>query len=287
MGSANNSGSNSSSFHHTQSTAISSGSVSHQQQLYGQQPSLISHNSATFRDLVRNDMVAMLQQMYTEMNVTTQLSLDQLAEVNPALWDQMRIKAEDTASALLASRGVQISNRGPSNDPDLSIARKRPLDDAPPVQRRNEVTLVSQQQNRARISQQDSSRSHMQAPVRAAQDSIQHSSEFQPQQRLHWGAAEVAALSEPAAQTTPAVQSGLQQVQEHLYVNGFLCETPVVLDVDRLQVLGAQLAANYDGQAAPTSADFQAVAQRVARRLESYVKDIFTPPELPPLLFGA
>jgi hypothetical protein len=62
-----------------------------------------------FADLVQNEMVTMLNQMYAEMNVTNPMSLEQLAAANPSLHAQIRAKAEETARAVMAQRKLSAS----------------------------------------------------------------------------------------------------------------------------------------------------------------------------------
>jgi hypothetical protein len=57
-----------------------------------------------FTDLVQNEMVALLNQMYAEMGVDNPMSLEQLAAANPSLYAQIRAKAEESARAVLAQR---------------------------------------------------------------------------------------------------------------------------------------------------------------------------------------
>ena len=83
------------------------------------------------------------------------------------------------------------------------------------------------------------------------------------------------------------------------FVNGFLCEVPVVLDVERIRSLHEVLACNYTS-ASPTannsdgtessgitmSEGFAAAARSVTARLGTYLADVQVPPRLPQILFG-
>ena len=78
-----------------------------QQQQQQQSPNpLHSHPllSGMFNDLVKNEMVNMLNQLFAEMRVETPISLEELCRVNPPLYAQIQSRAEETAQAVLAHR---------------------------------------------------------------------------------------------------------------------------------------------------------------------------------------
>mmetsp|Transcript_15939 Transcript_15939/g.32286 ORF Transcript_15939/g.32286 Transcript_15939/m.32286 type:complete len:916 (+) Transcript_15939:79-2826(+) len=62
-----------------------------------------------FADLVQNEMVTMLNQLYAEMNIQNPMSLDQLAAANPSLHAQIRAKAEEAARGIIARRKLSAS----------------------------------------------------------------------------------------------------------------------------------------------------------------------------------
>lgn len=68
--------------------------------------------SGMFNDLVKNEMVNMLNQMFAEMRcVDTPISLEELSRVNPPLYAQIQSRAEETAQAVLVHRmATQQSN---------------------------------------------------------------------------------------------------------------------------------------------------------------------------------
>eukprot|EP01038_Epipyxis_sp_PR26KG_P007574 gene7574-10318_t len=73
-----------------------------------------SHNNndlgLNFSDLVKNEMIATLNQMYIEMNVTNPLSLDELAVANPNLYAQIEAQAISKTEEFLYQNNS--NNRG-------------------------------------------------------------------------------------------------------------------------------------------------------------------------------
>jgi hypothetical protein len=83
---------------------ISSVNTQMQQHPAGSSSSGLLAPAAAYLDLVKNEMINFLNQMYAEMNVQNTLSLDELALVNPSLFQQIRAKAEEKATSILATR---------------------------------------------------------------------------------------------------------------------------------------------------------------------------------------
>ncbi|KAJ1410390.1 hypothetical protein B484DRAFT_482768 [Ochromonadaceae sp. CCMP2298] len=186
--------------------------------------------SGVYSDLVKSEMVTMLNQMYAEMNVTNPLSLDELARENPDLYGLIQGKAEDNARATMARRDVTASSsRYPAGQAQYQQQQQHRQQPAPP-------------------------------PKPAPEDLSQH--------------AEVEA-----------------KYASELFVNGFVCETPVVVDVNRVASLRDALVLDCEskengGHLTPVSHGLKNAAQRITKRLTAYIHDVNIPPALPPFLFG-
>lgn len=75
-------------------------------------------------------------------------------------------------------------------------------------------------------------------------------------------------------------ESAAKLLQAKLFVNGFVCETPVVVDIDRVSTLLQRLShagALLNGQQA---------TDKIASRLKGLLDNVDIPPTLPPILFG-
>jgi hypothetical protein len=138
-------------------------SLPQQQQQHSPNP-LHSHPllSGMFNDLVKNEMVNMLNQMFAEMRcVDTPISLEELSRVNPPLYAQIQSRAEETAQAVLAHRmatqqssyaQLPLTNNYPSNNssnnnyPSNSFASSQQSFDYGSRQQSIQATPLIQQQ---------------------------------------------------------------------------------------------------------------------------------------------
>ena len=322
-----------------------------------------------FADLVQNEMVAMLNQMYADLGIANPMSLDQLAAVNPSLYAQIRAKAEETAHVIIAKRKLAASG-DPSvplhpansahqlNYPVPSAApttgRKRTAEHPPSQQYQHQgyrdgpggYPPAATQYTGAHVHQQQQHQQHQ--PQAAAPQSQYGNSRFSnanPSRELHQthpdnqyplGGALPAPVQEarssipaPAPAPIPQVsEAELQQqreeerrIQEELrakyasdfFVNGFLGEAPVVVDVARVQALRDLLHSQYSSQSnrndsiagggtagtttvkvenseninkTKLSEGFLSASRTLTNRLTTYLNDIQTPPKLPSMLFG-
>lgn len=98
-------------------------------------------------------------------------------------------------------------------------------------------------------------------------------------------------------QPAPAVESKAEWddsvttlLQKQFFVNGFVCETPVVIDVDRVATLLQRLthaASASTSNAGPVAGSLKRAAEKASRRLEMLLADVNIPPPLPPIILGA
>ena len=72
-----------------------------------------------------------------------------------------------------------------------------------------------------------------------------------------------------------------------LFVNAFICETPLGVDVERLRRLRDDLACHYHGQAEQMPPGFHAGVDALIKRVDAYLPEVMIPPQLPQILFGA
>lgn len=80
-------------------------------------------------------------------------------------------------------------------------------------------------------------------------------------------------------------ESAAKLLQARLFVNGFVCETPVVVDIDRVSTLLQRLTHLHQGVEVPVNA-FEKASDVVTSRLQSLFDEVNVPPALPPILFG-
>lgn len=231
------------------------------------------NTSATmFADLVRNDMISMLHQMYADMGIpkAQQISLDGLATANPDLWGQLRAKAEDNAALLMSRRKSQssVGNYNPRQQPkmqsmrdDLAFSGKKRLLEGG----FSDGNVASQQYQHASTPDYDTGGQFAGGQHPSSTDSGNF------------------ALRQPVVKQDVVRDGGTNRV----LVNGFICETTVVLDADRCSALSAQVDCRYRDLPPVMSEGFHAAARRVVNRLDGYMRDIFVPPQPPQILFGA
>lgn len=311
-----------------------------------------------FADLVHNEMVTMLNQMYAEMNVNNPLSLEELATINPSLHAQIRAKAEEAARVIMARRnqaaspvqhgGAQQQQYRTGASPQMyppatdSVGRKRP----------SEFSAVGGPAHIPYGRQQYAGASNPQYAQqgRAPQGQAHYSSRFnpgytnqrRPQASAHYPTAggqqggydggRLTSTSSAAQAPGGFAQGQGQQLEfaaeeemdpagceldesreeeetedihakyaSDFFVNGFLCEVPVVIDVTRVQDLRDVLESRYspsgeskqDGdhatppaQAHQMSEGFLEASRIMTQRLSSYLADVQIPPRLPQILFG-
>lgn len=224
----------------------------------------------SFDDFLRAEMTQMVANMYRDMNVANPMTLDQLAIANPQLVRQIREQAEGFASekyrqSLLEQQASQQSHMG---------GVKRTL---------SAVGLDGG--GGSGSSSSGSSDSHASKKPSIAPTLIASGlpDDDDPAAGLAHGTLSVSSAAAPAA----APKGEL--------VNGFMCETGVVIDVQRVKTLKAALhaAANGDGCGAESvgktegeGAGYQVAAQTTAKRLDILLDTVYQKPRLPPVLMG-
>lgn len=336
--------------------------------------------SSMFHDLVKNEMVNMLNQMYIEMNIKNPLSLDELMKANPSLYNQIQTKAEENAKQVLMKRNQKqqqlnpeyvqnqsvdyhiaqnyqtsnqrINNNNPyinqqiqnpyvsnmnSNTNSVLMSHQHNMMDSNHnnqlINQNQSINTVVQQQlnvnamhppkfqNRKRpldhhISTTTATR--MEASIPTSTNAITSMNQQQQQHvhkvdRSHPVSSSSSSEVPPHTTTTIANTSSIamdntitttdisssnseqemKQFASELYVNGFICECPVVIDINRAQILTNNLANNYNDQIILSltsnnivNNNFKEVSMRVSKRLQMYLDNALIPPKLPSILFG-
>mmetsp|Transcript_29458 Transcript_29458/g.65335 ORF Transcript_29458/g.65335 Transcript_29458/m.65335 type:complete len:759 (+) Transcript_29458:162-2438(+) len=287
--------------------------------------------SGVYSDLVKSEMVTMLNQMYAEMNVTNPLSLDELARENPDLYGLIQGKAEDNARATMARRDVTASSSrypagasryGPQSNPQHDMAGKKRSADfgtashyGPPQQQYRSDGQGREQSREHSREQQSREQQSREQQMREQQSREQQSREQQSRGDPRYSRVDVRGSSpltnqgqaqyqqqqqhrqQPAPPPKPAPEDLSQHAEveakyaSELFVNGFVCETPVVVDVNRVASLRDALVLDCEskengGHLTPVSHGLKNAAQRITKRLTAYIHDVNIPPALPPFLFG-
>lgn len=81
-------------------------------------------------------------------------------------------------------------------------------------------------------------------------------------------------------------ESAAKLLQARLFVNGFVCETPVVVDIDRVSTLLQRLKHLEQGGVEVSAKALNKASEVVSKRLQSLFDEVNVPPALPPILFG-
>lgn len=84
-------------------------------------------STQAYADLVQSEMVNFLNQLYREMNITEPLSLQELANANPELFEKIRLQAEENANAMLAMRQVNSNSSFREQPAVLPVQSSYPL----------------------------------------------------------------------------------------------------------------------------------------------------------------
>jgi hypothetical protein len=228
--------------------------------------------SGMFADLVQNEMVAMLDQMYAEMGVHNPMPLAQLRAANPGLYDQIRVKAEERASAILAQRQLSSSPQngaggynvrgqggyGPVASPQAAYPagaqRKRQAEHpsqqqqqqwGPPAQYPRQDQPATQYSSRFNTATHNAGPSAYVAPEGGAyprEQVYQRSSNGMSAEEQE--AARLAAEHRREEEARYYEELRVKYAPDH-FVNGFLSEAPVVIDVARAQALAEILRSQY------------------------------------------
>lgn len=297
-----------------------------------------STSPGMFADLVQNEMVTMLNQMYTEMGITNPMSLEELRLKNPSLFGQIQQKAEESASLIMNKRQTTSSplqrhpvataasqySQYPVHSPSQQYAadvtgRKRgpPYQGQYPQQRPYNTAQGANYNEPYRDNYYHQTNPYPQAQYHQYKSRFNNTAQSNPDHRYpphttalpssnisrdrstHASASNLGSEihSATAAQDDHLHEEILSKYASDYFVNGFLCEVPVVIDVARVQALSEVLQSQYtattdDTNQSSTSspsklpAGFEAAAAGVTKRLSMYLKDIQVPPKLPQILFG-
>jgi len=293
-----------------------------------------STTSGMFADLVQNEMVTMLNQMYAEMGVKNPMSLEELHQKNPSLYAQIQHKAEESAELIMskrqstsspvqrhpaaASQYSQYPAPSPTQYADVTGHKRGPA-----YQGAAQGQYPHQRPYNAQTNYNDSYNDNYYHQSNYPQTQYhQYKSRYnttQPSNDHRYPAHSTAnsntnmsrdrSTNATASNLGSEIHSAVTPSEEHLheeilskyasdyFVNGFLCEVPVVIDVARVQALRDVLQSHYisspsgSEQANNTSpsklpAGFEAAAAGVTKRLSMYLNDIQVPPKLPQILFG-
>ncbi len=302
-----------------------------------------STTSGMFADLVQNEMVTMLNQMYAEMGVKNPMSLEELRQKNPSLYAQIQHKAEESAELIMSKRQT-TSSPVQQRHPVPAASTQYSQYPIPSPTQYTDVTGRKRGPPYQGASGQAPGQYPHQRPYHNTQsnyddsysDNYYHQSNY-PQTQYHQYKSRYntapsnsnpdhrysvhsTAIPNPNISrdrsTHPAasnlgneIHSAVVSSEEHLqeeilskyasdyFVNGFLCEVPVVVDVARVQALRDVLQSQYVNspnnttQANTTSpaklpVGFEAAAAGVTKRLSMYLHDVQVPPKLPQILFG-
>lgn len=201
-------------------------------------------------------MIAILNELYSTMDVANPLTLDEIQRTNPQLFNQIRQEAEVKAREMLSSRSSLGSTSAlPQQYPMKNVSGgKRPLGAAFPVSN---------------------------APD--ARSRSEHS--FRP----HVNGRDVADRDLRGSMPRPAHRAeALQVPSSGIFVNGYVWEQPVLIDVERARELTSSMekrAATMSGPADVTPAAWGHL-RTLLPRVHSYLADVMTPPLLPGFLNG-
>jgi hypothetical protein len=328
-------------------------------QQYSDKTSLIYH------DLLTNEMINVLLQLYQGMPVNEIMTLDEISLENPSLFNQIKSQAEVNTQTLLSNKIKALQNPsllmgggGVNNVNSLlnkfSTSRFEPMDNTLSMQ---DVVAASshphhhpsqQQHHRAggsnkrpyedRSNNQFPSskrlqsgggggyqsqnspagggggqnrgffqenaappmnfnhQNHASEPLNQLFQSFKSSQQFsghqQQQQQSRGGYqqphSQNVVPSEGGGMSKPSGQQQQQQLPAGNYVNGYINESSVVIDVERVKAMTNKLqqASSAATVGFPIAHNFPVVTNKLCSRLQSYLKDIKIPPALPPILFG-
>lgn len=232
----------------------------------------MDRSSASFNNLVQAEMMSLLNEMYTEMGISNRLSLDQLFSANQSLWMQLKTKAEENTVSKINARQQQQQQQSIVASGGTRFGAKRSSD-----------MMMTSDHKLARTTL-DNTAMNRSIPVPLQQ--MQQQQYFSNMQSVSFNdqpngdssvASVVSSSSSAAVNVAPS---------DRTFINGFVCEIPVVVDLDRVRGVAGQLADNYQLVEPVMSEAFQQVALSAASRLDIYIQTAMDPPDLPRILFG-
>jgi hypothetical protein len=217
-----------------------------------------SNAEDTFQFAVHNEMIALLNQLYSTMNVTNPLSLEQIKIQDPNLFEQLRKTATESVSRLLRnSRNSTPSGMGAPNHVS-GLKRSAPEQAINPTKRGGRSRPQSDMLQRA--------------PVAPSLVIPSHPPATQPSHGIS---------SKGLIHQSNVAQSSGQLVK------GYLCEKEVYVDVERTKYLTNNInhICNHDHMNVITP-NLKKLFQELIPRMQSYLVNVMTPPPLPLFLHG-
>lgn len=282
----------------------------------------VDRNSVIFQDLVGNEMINLLNQLYSDLHVNERMSLEEIARENPALYNQIKQTAETNAEEILLKRArnpsssssfSSVSNISSASNVNHFVSR---FQNTPglPGPTNNGMMMTNDAQSRKRSLPDDFQAHNLLPTKQQATSSTQHRNSpsrsgrrgFFSENRNSSNASNIVSQSldqlfVPGAANARGGSGGVREApnltipssKDALYskpqlalpqgqfLNGYINETPVVVDIERVQILTNEITTS---SIAP--ADILQMASKLANRLTRYLKDVKLPPPLPPILFG-
>lgn len=262
-------------------------------------------NSDIYKDLIANEMVSVLNSVLAEMRMTNPMTLEELSIMNPALFAQIRSKAEQNAAAIMHQRMMQQQHQQSS----MHAQQQYPyfLPSSAGMNGFGIVNGVGGYLPQQRVMSQQQQLQQQQAIPSSQQPHV--SQQFQPRPRQSGGPVILQnankrpiadiysqpqqtvdqyppslAINVPHTSIVNANQGNAQPVE---YVNGFMCETPAIISVNRLQTLSHHLSNLSDSTHAQFSPPFRMVSGRLSQRLQDYIPLLMQPPSLPDIFTGS
>lgn len=223
-----------------------------------QQQSSMMGEDATYQFAVHNEMISLLNKLYSSMNITNPLSLEQIEIQDPNLFEQLRQTARENVSSLLNSRNTASS----SNAEMQMSSRKRTAQDQPPNPRNRRGGRSNTERGAP-------------APPSLVIPSDTHSSIQQSSSSAHNNSSHV--TNNPAIVHQPSGQ----------LVKGYVCEKEVFIDVNRAKYLTNSITDLYHNDHLNIiNPNLKQLFQDMIPRMNSYLANIMTPPPLPRFLNG-
>jgi hypothetical protein len=317
-------------------------------------PTSLDKNSPLFQDLLANELSNMLRIMYAGVDVNDRLTLQDLAQKDPDLYEQLVQQAELNAEDLLQGYIIQlqdnanngankftqnnasysnsnnlvlntsnninlINNHANSNHKFLASSRVAPsskfqssvdwLESS--YSALSEENIPIQQQGYATSSSAINNMNSKKRPLGGFADG---GSNFPVKQAVLNGFqnqdhGNIVHFSSPSGklsssmlqgdasyhgQTAASMQSNLslpQPLPAGNFVTGYINETTVAIDIDRVKTLNSRLS-NYSKSYAVIDKElglplpFHHICNKLTARLDNYIRDIRVPPRIPPVLMG-
>lgn len=230
--------------------------------------------AAVYEDLVIKEMSTILNQILIDLNTPAAMTLDELRVENPPLYAQIRSQAESNAKAAWLQRlQLPVAPTGQRHFRGPNQQMQQQQQQQPQPQNRPAYPHHYQQQKHHVAGQ------HVPRPGQYQKRGIDevYSNGQVPHQQQPSGYTQ-----HPRATLGSTSPTGGSLD----FVNGFVCETPVVIDVHRVQLLADSLSTMTQQSAvtALSTPALQSITSKIAQRLHHYLQNIMVPPDLPSIL---